>query len=153
MTWTLLSRRRATTGTGTSSTQECRHAEGIQTREDIPSELSQLHFGGVPWWTCSAIHQPLSVTATKKMKYGCPNISGGPCRTLTFMTWQVGSPFPHFLSCAIYQAARGGGVVLVLSYPRILGISCCFSLSHKNLPFLDVFVWRLYCFLCWYFYW
>lgn len=33
------------------------------------------------------------------------------------------------------------------------GRSCCFSQSHKNLPFLGAFLLRLYCFLCWYFYW
>ena len=38
MTWTLLSRRRETTGTGASSVPERGHAEGLQARKDILSE-------------------------------------------------------------------------------------------------------------------
>lgn len=48
MTWTLLSRRRETMGTGASSMPECGHAEGIQARKDILSEPSPFTLGRVP---------------------------------------------------------------------------------------------------------
>ena len=108
--------------TATSSAQECRWAEEIQTREDRLLEILQLNFERVPWWTCSAVPTALSITAAKWMKYGSSNIFGGPCRKLTFMTWQVGCPSLPRLSCSIYQAPCGGGGGGWFSFLPILGV-------------------------------